>query len=116
MLNGKQMRSLLLYFFLVISLGCFSQTKDVIKVSKAQVECVKSIKELIPDLKNCEVNSFKFSFGTHGKVIEWGSKNEFFTKSMIESMQSFQKGQKFFIEKINSNCTSIKNSYKLIKD
>jgi hypothetical protein len=109
------MRTFLTIVFLVFFFGVYSQSKKEIKVVKAKIADMKTLREIITDIpKNCKVSSFVFSTFAGGSLKEYMVIGEAISPQMRHILNSLGKGMIFNITEISSDCpVSHKESYKV---
>jgi len=107
------MKTILFCLFFICSLGAISQAGKI-KISEAKLKTAKSIKDIIPELKDCEITSYLTVFSLKSSVKEFDVKNEFFTPEVKSVSGSLIKGEKFFFEKIKCNCRNVRSSYTIL--
>ncbi len=103
-----------LLIFLFASSFLFAQKATVINITRAELKKAYVLSDLIKDIpKDCKVQSYKLALVVKGveKSMEViGDVLEPLVKTNTEMVK-----ERFFIEKIKSNCTSKhKQSYKII--
>jgi hypothetical protein len=98
------------YFILFfVSLFAFKAQSPApeIKISSVKLGLTNrlaTVKDIIPGLAACNINSCKLTFSLKGSVKEFGLASDSLTPETRMIISGFRSGQKFFIEDIKSNC------------
>ena len=101
-----------------ISLSSHSQKKGELKIKKAQLKEIHIIQDLIKNIPtDCTIHKFTVVFNIVGHVKEFPSSSGSLTEQSLSVINSLEKGDKFFIEGIKTNCTKTHQpSYKIVID
>ena len=110
------MKKLIFTFLIFLSLNAFSQGKGEIKIAKNKLKDLNTIRDIVKDIPaDCQINQFFLSINVGGQLVNFSFGGEAFSFEAKTAINNSVKGQKFYIENINSSCPkSLKIEYKII--